>query len=302
VSEEMQDSEPRASAAERPAEKNRPRLSRTLPAAQEDGAAELRRAGEESLKVGDVNRAITRYKRLVDRVANGESEDSVARAHTDLGNAYAYAEETVSAVRQFHRAIRLSPKKAEPHFSLAEVYRRNGKTQEAVREYRTAIEYSPRNAFYHFRLGETLTQAGFEAAAVAEFEVAAGLAPTDSFYHFSLSDAYLAIRRIDDAIQEMQTATVFAPRDAYYNLRLGVLYLMSGLARDAADAVEQAVRLEPRNAMYHCILADIYFELDHVAEADAHYRHIGRLDDYDRENVRRIRAVTDLRGGWDLAE
>lgn len=284
-----------ASAAEFP--KSAPRRA----AREKETASTLRKQGELSLKGGDLPGAIDRYKRLVDRATStGSSEDTVARAHTDLANAYAYAEETVSAIRHFRRAIKISPRKAEPHFSLAELYRRNGKTQDAVREYRTAIEHAPRNAFYHYRLGESLGQAGFTREAIAELEVAVCLSPTDSFYHFSLSDQYVQAGLIDAAITEMQQASVFSPKDAYYNLKLGVLYLMSGLAEDAAAAVDQAVRLEPRNPLYRWILGDIFYELERPVEAQNQYRRIGRLGDYDREHVRRIREVTDLQGGWDI--
>lgn len=269
--------------------------------ARTNDAAALRAKADVHLKQGDVKGAIGRYRRVVDREAEaGASSDSVARAYTDLADAFAYADGAVSAIRHFRRAIKLNPRKAEPHFSMAEVYRRNGRLREAVVEYRTAIEFSPRNAFYHFRLGESLGQAGFVPEAIAELEVAAVLSPADGFYHCSLSEYYLQDGRIDAAISEMQQATVFSPRDAYYNLKLGVLYLMSGLADDAAAAVGQAVSLEPRNALYRWVLGDILYELERIADADALYRRVGGLDSYDREHVRRIREMADLRGGWDL--
>jgi tetratricopeptide (TPR) repeat protein len=247
----------------------------------------------ESARAGFGDAAIRRYRWLVEKAAIAGKLQPLSRAHADLGDAYACADQTVKALRQFKRAIHICPKRAESHFALAEVHLRRGKIMAALNEYRWAIELSPYNPFYHYRLGAALSDAGFDGEAVAELEVAVEMAPEDPFYHFWLADLYLMVGRLDDATAEMQQASMFSPRDSYYNLRLAVLYLLGAHPDDAVEALRRAVQLDP-GPLHHCILADVHMHLGNNDAAMRHYQKAGNLDSYDREHVRRIRALTDL--------
>ncbi|MBB6051400.1 tetratricopeptide repeat protein [Armatimonas rosea] len=252
----------------------------------------LSEQGEKRLDEGNIGEALDKYRGAV-RAARKTGEDE-SDHRVNLGDAYAYSGQGLNAFRQYKRAIKLSPRKAEPHFSMGELYHRYGRLPSAVHEYRTALQFAPDNAWYRYRLSEALLQMGDLPAAIAELEETVKLKPQDGFYHFWLGDLYGRAERFDEAIRELQQATLFAPYDAYYNVRLGAFYRRRKMYRDAALAVRQALRLAPKNAPYHCLLADLYSDLRLDDYAVHHYQAAGMLDDYDTEQLHRLRVYAGI--------
>ncbi len=248
--------------------------------------------GEEQMSHGQIREALDSYRQAVR--AAGEDNDSGSAHRVLLGDAYAYSGQALNAFRQYRRAIKIAPRKAEPHFSLAELYQRYGRLRSAVTEYRKAITYAPTNAYYRYKLGDALAQTGDLEGAVSELEEASHLKPQDGFYHFWLGDLYSRAGRLDEAVREMQQATLFSPYDAYYNIRLGALYRRSDMLEDAAAAIRHALSISPTNGAYHCLLADIYSEMHQESHAIYHYQMAGHLDDYDLETLRRLRRLSGM--------
>lgn len=247
-------------------------------------AADRSRVADDEIASGRVNEALYHYREAVRSDDNTENR-------VRLGDAYAYSGQGLNAFRQYRRAIKTSPRKAEPHFSLAELFHRYGRLQSAIVEYRKAIQFAPANAYYRYKLGDALAQAGDLEGAISELEESSHLKPQDGFYHFWLGDLYTRAGRMDEAIREMQQATLFSPYDAYYNVRLGALYSRAGQMQNAAEAVGHAVSLVPDNAAYHCLLADLYGDLEMHNESIYHYQQAGILDDYDVEMLTRLRRL-----------
>jgi tetratricopeptide (TPR) repeat protein len=256
------------------------------------GVQSAQRVGDAHLVHGRIEQALERDRKAVLLTQNGRD---AADSRAVLGDAYVYADQTISALRQYRRAIRHSPRRAAPHFSLAELYRRYGKLQAALLEYRAAVECDPQNAWYHYKLGDALADGGFLPEAIGEIETACELAASDGFYRFWLSDLYLMVGLLDDAIREMLQAAALSPTDDYYYMRLSVLYLLSGHPTDAATSLAQALKLSSSNAIYHCLLADIYCHaIGDNRIAMKHYQLAGDMDAYDREHVRRLRELTTM--------
>jgi tetratricopeptide (TPR) repeat protein len=247
------------------------------------------RQGEKILSEGNVNEALDRYREAV-RLTRASGEDDTD-TRVELGDAYAYSGQGLNAYRQYKRAIKQSPRKAEPYFSLGELYQRYGRMDAAVAALRQAVQLAPGNAYYRYKLGDALALFGDLEGAISELEESIQLKPQDGFYHFWLGDLYARVRRYDDAVREMQQATIFSPYDAYYNVRLGALYARLGQTRNAAIAVRQALKLTPDNAAYHCFMADFYSELKLDAHAIYHYQRAGILDDYDTTTLHRLRVL-----------
>ncbi len=242
---------------------------------------------EKLMADGNIAEALEQYRAVVRAERSAGNDDTDARVN--LGDAYAYSGQGLNAYRQYRRAIRNSPRRAEPHFSLGELYLRYGRLQSAIAELRKAVRLAPTNAYYRYKLGDALALAGDTEAAVSELEETTHLRPQDGFYHFWLGDLYARCERYAEAVREMQQAAMFSPLDAYYNVRLGALYRRMGNLKDAAIAVRQSVVLAPENAAYNCLLADLYSELRMDRHAMHHYQRAGILDDYDLEQLQRLR-------------
>ncbi len=250
------------------------------------------RLGEKILGEGNVKEALENYREAVRLTRAGGEDDTDSRV--ELGDAYAYSGQGLNAYRQYKRAIKQSPRKAEPYFSLGELYQRYGRLDAAVAALRQAVRLAPLNAYYRYKLGDALALFGDFEGAVSELEETIHLKPQDGFYHFWLGDLYARAERYDDAIRELQQATIFSPYDAYYNVRLGALYARIGQTRNAAIAVRQALKITPDNAAYHCFMADFYSELKMDAHAIYHYQRSGVLDDYDATTLQRLRVLAGM--------
>jgi tetratricopeptide (TPR) repeat protein len=243
--------------------------------------------GNHRLEHGQVNEALDSYREAVRNAKQKGEDDTTVRVN--LGDAYAYSGQGLNAFRQYKKAIKTSPRKAEPHFALAELYHKYGRLQSAIAEYRKAIAFAPENAYYHYKFGDALALADELDEAVEEMEHAVSLKPEDGFYHFWLGDLYGKATRYDEAIREMQQATIFAPYDAYYNARLSVLYRRTDNLSDAIDALKLGLEISPDNAAYHCLIADFYSEAHLNDEAIKHYQIAGPLDEYDQNMLERLR-------------
>jgi tetratricopeptide (TPR) repeat protein len=251
---------------------------------------ELSKLGDKRLDEGNLGDALEKYRGAV-RIARETNTDE-SDHRTTLGDAYAYSGQSVNAYRQYKRAIKMSPRLAEPHFSLGELYHRYGRLPHAISEYQQAIAYAPENAWYRYKISDALAQFGQIDEAIIQLEETTKLKPQDAFYHFWLGDMYARAGRSDEALIEMQQATMFSPYDAYYNIRLATLYRKMERIRDAALAVRQALRIVPDSSVYHCLLADYYNDLNLGEWAVKHYEKAGVLDDYDTEQLSRLRRYS----------
>src|SRR5579875_1412529 len=79
------------------------------------------RLGDVHLARGRIEVALQRYRKAVSLAGD---DPAVAPHRASLGDAYVYADQSISALREYRRAIRKSPRRAQPHFSMAELYRR----------------------------------------------------------------------------------------------------------------------------------------------------------------------------------
>jgi tetratricopeptide (TPR) repeat protein len=239
---------------------------------------------------GRVHQAITRYKKAA------RMDNDPAR-RTDLGDAYAFAELPLNALKQYRKAIKSHPKRPEAYFSLAEIYVRYGKWHAAVDQYARAVELAPDNAFYRYKLAHACAQINDKERAIEHLQVAVSLCPDDSFYRFELASLYAEVRRDDEAIAEMEQAVALCPEDDYYVARLGMLYARVGRLERAAETYREAIRLNPNKLAYRCLLADMYYWLGYETRAEQQYSEAEGMDDYEAEFVHRARRFT-LGGSW----
>jgi tetratricopeptide (TPR) repeat protein len=102
-----------------------------------------------------------------------------ARAHVNLGTAFAHTGRLEEALEQYTMAVRLRPRSAEAHHGWGMVLARQGRRDEAIARFRYATQLKPDYAPAHNSLGIALAQQGDREEAIEHFREALRLRPED---------------------------------------------------------------------------------------------------------------------------
>jgi len=164
-----------------------------------------------------------------------ELDDTLAEAHSALGNMKRGAWDWVGAERAYARAIELNPNLAAAHDSYAIFLSVMSRHEEAVNESRLAKELDPLSLNFSTRLGLTL----------------------------------LFARRHDEAIQALKLALAMDPRSSVIFLFFGYNYAAKGLYAEAIDAYQEAIRLGDDSASAQVYLGAAYARSGDRARARA---------------------------------
>ncbi len=252
-----------------------------------DGKKEL---ADEHLTKGRIHQSITCYKKAA-RLEN------TPERRTDLGDAYAFAELPVNALKQYRKALKNNAKSPVAHFGLAELYTRYGRWHAAITEYEIALRFAPDNAFYRSKLAIAYVVSSRVPDAIEQLEQAIELCPRDAFYRFELAEAYAEMLRHEDAVAEMEYAVSLSRADDYYHARLGMFYARAGQLNRAAVSYMQAFDLNPGMLAYLCLAADMYHSLGDEKRADSAYEDSRGMGAFDADFVHRARQYM-LGGTW----
>jgi tetratricopeptide (TPR) repeat protein len=182
---------------------------------------------------------------------------NLARAHTQLGVAYARAGMHEEAVASYQRALALLPDSAEIHYDLVFSLRPLGRDAEAQQHLDEALRLAPAHAGALHLLGEdALRRSDFDAA-IGHFEAAlaadARLAPS---YH-QLGVALIGKGRVEDAAAPLKVAARLDPRLAQSaretfaeaSAKRGLARLASGDQTGAAADLRAALAAAPTDAI-----------------------------------------------------
>ena len=167
--------------------------------------------GRITLVQGDVPQAIAHYKRAVHLGLK------TTETYYYLGIAYMQKRDALSAIKQFHHALKVDADHPESHLMLGTLYTTNGKFKDAERHYQRAIELLPEMASaYH------------------------GLAYLYGEHNRNMEKAIVLARR----------ATELSPKSAPYYNTLSWLCFKHGEYDAAETAVLKAIELSPDNLIY----------------------------------------------------
>lgn len=138
-------------------------------------AMELWREGYRHQMAGDLERAITAYRRSIELCPTAE-------AHTFLGWTYSFQGRLDEATRECLRAIELDPDFGNPYNDIGVYLMQQDRLDEAIpwlEKAKRAPRYEPRH-FPYMNLARIHMTRGQWWDALREFEAGARLAPTDA--------------------------------------------------------------------------------------------------------------------------
>jgi TolB-like protein/tetratricopeptide (TPR) repeat protein len=203
-----------------------------------------------------------------------ELDDSLAEAHTSLGQVFCYHLDFPQAVPEFERAIELNPNYATAHQwygssaltslgrfdqAIAQVKRamaldplslvinsdlgsscyRARRFREAVNQLRKTVDLDPGFYYAHWNLGSALRANGDLRGAIEEYEKARALSDDSSMLGL-LANAYAAAGRKDEAIKIRDDLENISKQRYVSAYSVALVYLGLGDKDEALRRLEQA--------------------------------------------------------------
>jgi tetratricopeptide (TPR) repeat protein len=250
--------------------------------------------GSQSLTEGDYEKAIEHFRRAVE-----QRDPNDVQGRIDLAGAYEFAEMAPEALRQYEKALRVRRDQPEPLLGLSQVYKRYARYKDSLTQLEEALAIEPRNAFYQFKLAEILREIGDKEAALSAARLAVSLAPVDPFYHYWVGDLLIEMGRFDTALEALRAALELSPGDDYLYLRTASAFWGAGRKQEAVKAIRLASDLDPDKHLYHGILELLQREMGLVEDAAQETERAAKMDDYDREALRRFGLEIGLDAPFD---
>lgn len=197
-------------------------------------------------KVGDSNRALTYYKRLL---VHERQLSLTLRSHLHFNIALSYFQRgnLRLAESHFRKARKIDPHFPKIHESLGELLLRRGSVTEAITVLKHAVANDPYSWIGHYLLGLAFSRLREWNSAYEEFVSAIEMDPNEAGGWQMCGEVLLSLERYDEAEQYLRKALELNPHltDAIANV--GQLYLLRGDTATAFECFERALSLEPRN-------------------------------------------------------
>lgn len=158
-----------------------------------------------------------------------------------------------AAVRQYEKALEVSPRDLATLISYARFLDRSGRTDEALRIYQRAQAAAPNTAMVWNDLGLFHARRSQWQPALAALNQAVALQPNQLRYRNNLAAVLVQTDRPEQAVRELEK--VHPPAVARYNVSCVLCQLHNDGA--AADYAAQAVRIDPSLSAAQTLLAKL---------------------------------------------
>jgi tetratricopeptide (TPR) repeat protein len=184
-------------------------------------------------------------------------DDSLIEAHLSLGNVYRETGKTDEAIKEFRRALQLSPKCDICYRRIGQVYVAAGMKDQAIRAFQNAITLNPYFWSNYNELGDAYNQFGENTKALVAFRHVVELDPANPLGHQNIGAAYFSLGKYEESILEFEDAIALQPdADVYTDLGEALLYLKR--YPEALEALQKAAEMHPNDEVVLGNLADGY--------------------------------------------
>lgn len=205
----------------------------------------------------------------------------VDRAHVALGTAYARKGVMGEAIKEYRKAIMLSPSNPEPYYGLGLAYYKNafeeGKPREdliweAAALYRKALELYPSYRHARYSLAVLYHEHGKIEDAARELKELLGQHPEDYEALNRLGLAYFQKGMFREAIEQFRKGLGIDPGYvASYN-NMGMVFAVMGRAEEAEKWFKKALAVNPESAETHYNLGLMYQNIGRIEDASGAYK------------------------------
>ena len=188
-----------------------------------------------------------------------QSDAAAAVQHIKAGIAAAQQKQYDTAIAEFQEAIGLDPTLAPAYVDLATVYMEQARPAMAIPPLRTAVKLDPTIPGAQPMLGVAFLLQGYSAEAIPYLKAADLKGP--------LGIAQLQTGDLGSSIANLQVALQQHPNDPEL-----LFYLARASGLLSKQAGDRLLAVDPGSAQAHQALAENYWALQRVAEAEQEYR------------------------------
>jgi Flp pilus assembly protein TadD/uncharacterized membrane protein len=185
-----------------------------------------------AFRIADRNRdwsdSLTLYEKTV------QTAPQCARAHSNLGEAYASRGRIDEAIEACRQALAIKPRYAEARYNLGFACYKKGRLDEAIEEYKEAIAVEPDYPMALNNLGSACLEKGDPHTAVFYYMKALEFKSVRPEVLVGLGTAFSKMGMIDRAIARVKTALALKPSLAVAHNNLAYFYY---LKQDYASAI-----------------------------------------------------------------
>ena len=193
-------------------------------------------------------------------------------AHNNLGNDLFERGQVDEAMTHYKRAVDIEPHYATAHYNLGGVLRQKGQPDEAIAQFRKALEIQPLYSMAHYNLGEVLRQKGEVDEAIAHYQRALEIHPDYAEAHNSLGNALLRKGQVDEALVHLRKALEIQPDRAEDHNNLANVLWQKGQVQEAIAHYQKALEIRPAYALAHYNLGQLLQQEGQVREAVTHFQ------------------------------
>lgn len=204
-----------------------------------------------------------------------EIDETLGEAHTSLAFIKRYFDfDWAGAVKEYRRAIELSPNYATAHHWYGLSLTMLGRHEEAIEEVKRALELDPLSIIINTNVAWVYYFARRYDLATELFQKAIDMDPNFAVAHQRLGGTYLQTGKFDKAIEEFKKAMTISPESTEILAMLGHGYAVSGKRREAEEVLNRLVNLSKDKyvsaydwAMIYLGLGDIYGAFEWLEKA-----------------------------------
>ncbi len=199
-----------------------------------------------------------------------EIDDTLAEAHSSLGNSYVqYDWDWPAAERELKRAIELKPNYAMAHAWFAWYLVSMGRDNGSIAESERARDLDPLSLEVNMLLGQDLYFARRYDQALQQLRNTMDMDPNYWPAHVWLGRIYVEKGRLAEAIAEFQKARLIESAIPEIYAALGHAYAMSGKRADAEKVIDDLKRLSKQHHVPPFDIATVYVGLGEKEQAFA---------------------------------